>query len=119
MEVLIVDDCEHIRVMAGIILGAAGFAVVEAVNGEAGLAKFETSRPDVILTDINMPIMDGLTLIERVRALPSGKTVPIVVLSSDGRRENVDRARRSGISCWIDKPINPQQIAAAVALAVQ
>ncbi|OYX34932.1 MAG: hypothetical protein B7Y99_04725 [Caulobacterales bacterium 32-69-10] len=119
VEVLIVDDCERIRAIAGAVLIAAGFDIIEASNGQAGLNRFEANTPDAIVTDINMPVMDGLTLIERVRAHPEGKTVPIIVVSANDKTANFERAKRSGIVCWLNKAANPLHIAEAVMMAVQ
>ena len=88
--------------------------VTEADNGVAGLKKLATERYDLIITDINMPLMDGLKLVRRVRADERHKDVPIIVITTEGTSEDRQRAMALGASAYITKPIQAPQVIATV-----
>ena len=108
MHILVVDDSERVRTVVATILEAAGCRVDQAADGLSGLKQFMAEQPDAIMTDINMPVMDGLSFVARIRAQPGGQALPIFVLSSDecpGKRE---QARAYGVRRWMEKPIDPR-----------
>jgi two-component system chemotaxis response regulator CheY len=117
MRVLIVDDSVELRTIIKSVLEAVGCIVDEAKDGLEGLARFLVCEPDVIVTDINMPVMDGLTFVERLREEPQGRLKPILVLSSQSCPQKKARARRSGVQLWMDKPVDFAALAVAVARA--
>ena len=88
--------------------------VTEADDGVDGLKKLATGKFDIILTDINMPIMDGLKLVKRVRTDPVHKLTPIVVITTEGSQEDRDRAMQLGANAYITKPIQAPQVIAKV-----
>jgi two-component system chemotaxis response regulator CheY len=88
--------------------------VVEADDGVDGLRKLATGKFDLILTDINMPIMDGLKLVKRVRSDPTHKDVPIIVVTTEGSEEDKERALQLGANAYITKPIQAPQVLAKV-----
>jgi two-component system chemotaxis response regulator CheY len=88
--------------------------VTEADDGVDGLRKLATGKFDIILTDINMPIMDGLKLVKRVRSDPAHKDVPIVVVTTEGSEEDKERALQLGANAYITKPIQAPQVIAKV-----
>ncbi|MBZ0164895.1 MAG: response regulator [Notoacmeibacter sp.] len=113
-KILTVDDSRTMREMLRHCLTNAGFEVVTAEHGEDGLQKLEESLPDVIITDINMPVMDGFQFIEGVRAMPNRSRLPILVLSTESDAEKKSRARKAGATGWIVKPFDPEKLVNAV-----
>ena len=106
---------KSMREMLKATLLGAGFEVVQAEDGVHGLEVLEaTSMPDVILTDINMPRMDGFGFIEGVRRDQRYRSVPILVLTTEGEPEKKDRARRAGATGWIVKPFDPEKLINAI-----
>ncbi len=113
--ILTVDDSRTMREMLKATLLGAGFDVVQAEDGVHGLEVLEASdMPDVILTDINMPRMDGFGFIEGVRRDQRYRSVPILVLTTEGEPEKKDRARRAGATGWIVKPFDPEKLINAI-----
>ena len=113
--ILTVDDSRTMREMLKATLLGAGFEVVQAEDGVHGLEVLEASdMPDVILTDINMPRMDGFGFIEGVRRDQRYRSVPILVLTTEGEPEKKDRARRAGATGWIVKPFDPEKLINAI-----
>lgn len=111
--ILAVDDSLTIRELINFVLGNAGFNVVLAEDGLEGLERLERVKPDVIITDVNMPRMDGLSFIERIR---DGKArgTPILVLTTESEPALKQRAKAAGATGWIVKPFNPVQLVEAV-----
>jgi two-component system chemotaxis response regulator CheY len=112
--ILTVDDSRTMRDMLRLALTEAGFRVVQAIDGLDGLAALERERADVIITDINMPNLDGFGFIERVREGGSHRATPILVLTTESDSDKKERARRAGATGWIVKPFNPDKLVAAV-----
>lgn len=105
--ILAVDDSGTIRELIDFVLSSAGFRVVLAHDGLDGVAQLGECKPDMIITDMNMPRMDGLGFIEQARALDAGRTVPIVVLTSETDSAKRARAKSFGAADWLTKPFNP------------
>jgi two-component system chemotaxis response regulator CheY len=112
--ILTVDDSRMMREMLQVVLTEAGFSVVQAEDGLHGLDVLAQSTPDVIITDINMPRMDGFGFIEGVRKEARYRATPILVLSTEGDAEKKSRARAAGATGWIVKPFNAQKLVDAV-----
>ncbi|ATQ69848.1 MULTISPECIES: response regulator [Methylosinus] len=112
--ILTVDDSRTMREMLLLALSDAGFSVVQAEDGVHGLEVLETETPDVIVTDINMPRMDGFGFIEGVRRHQKHRAVPILVLTTESDGDKKDRARRAGATGWIVKPFNPVKLVDAI-----
>ena len=108
--VLAVDDSGSIRSMVAFSLKSAGYQVIEAVDGKDGLEKAKKNRADLVLTDQNMPNMDGLTLIKTLRSLPEYKTVPILVLTTEAGETMKAQGRAAGATGWLVKPFDPQKL---------
>ena len=104
--VLTVDDSRTMRDMLMLTLTSAGYRVVQAVDGVHGLDVLSSEQPTVIITDINMPRLDGFGFIERVRADPQYLGVPILVLTTESSPEKKSLARRAGATGWIVKPFD-------------
>ncbi|MFI5016116.1 MAG: response regulator [Hyphomicrobiales bacterium] len=112
--VLTVDDSRTMRDMLRMALADAGFNVVQADDGLRGLEVLQGETPDVIITDINMPRLDGFGFIEGVRRDARHRAVPILVLTTESDAEKKDRARRAGATGWIVKPVDPVKLVDAI-----
>ncbi len=108
--ILCVDDSASIRQMVGFTLKSAGYEVVEAVDGMDGLDKAKSRTINLVLTDQNMPRMDGLTLIKSLRALPQYKSVPILMLTTESSEAMKSQGRAAGATGWLVKPFDPQKL---------
>lgn len=113
-SILAVDDSASIRQMVGFTLKSSGYEVVEAVDGMDGLDKAKGKTFNLILTDQNMPRMDGLTLIKSLRALPQYKTVPILMLTTESSDAMKQQGRAAGATGWLVKPFDPQKLVEVV-----
>ena len=108
--VLSVDDSGSIRQMVSFTLKSAGYTVIEAVDGQDGLDKAKQKTVDLVLTDQNMPRMDGLTLIKSLRAMPSYRSVPILMLTTESGDAMKAQGKAAGATGWIVKPFDPQKL---------
>lgn len=113
-QILTVDDSASIRQMVNFTLTKAGYGVAEAVDGKDGLGKISSGKFDLIITDLNMPNMDGIQMITAVRKLPSYSFVPILMLSTESQAEKKDAGRKAGATGWIVKPFNAEQLVSVV-----
>jgi two-component system, chemotaxis family, chemotaxis protein CheY len=112
---LVVEDSPMMRQLLVFALGRLkNLRVTEADDGVDGLRKLAVARYDIILTDINMPIMDGLKLVKRVRSDPNHKDTPIVIITTEGAGEDRQRALQLGANAYITKPIQAPQVIATV-----
>ena len=112
--ILAVDDSGSLRQMVVFSLRAAGYQVVEAVDGQDGLDKARTQVFDLVLTDQNMPRMDGITLIRSLRALSAYAKVPILMLTTEASDEMKAKGRAAGANGWLVKPFDPQRLTEVV-----
>lgn len=112
--ILTIDDSSSVRQMVALTLSGAGYMVIEAVDGADGLAKATGNRVDAILTDLNMPVMNGLDFIRRYRASPGSAGIPIVFLTTESDETLKSEARAAGATGWIVKPFKQDQLLAVV-----
>jgi two-component system chemotaxis response regulator CheY len=108
--ILTVDDSVSIRQMVAYTLKSAGFAVVEAVDGADGLEKAKARPVSLVLTDQNMPRMDGISLVKALRGLPQYRATPILVLTTESGDTMKAQGRAAGATGWLVKPFNPQRL---------
>ncbi len=108
--VLSVDDSNSIRQMVSFTLKGAGYEVIEASDGQEALDKAKGKTVDLVLTDQNMPRMDGITLIKSLRALPSYKSVPILMLTTESGDAMKAQGKSAGATGWIVKPFDPNKL---------
>lgn len=108
--ILAVDDSASIRQMVAFTLKGAGYEIVEAVDGMDGLEKAKARMFNLVLTDQNMPRMDGMTLIKSLRALPQYRTTPILVLTTEASDAMKQAGRAAGATGWLVKPFDPQKL---------
>lgn len=108
--ILSVDDSSSIRQMVAFTLKGAGYEVIEAVDGQEALEKAKAKTVDMVLTDQNMPRMDGLTLIKNLRSMPSYKSVPILMLTTESGDAMKAQGKAAGATGWLVKPFDPTKL---------
>ena len=108
--ILAVDDSASMRQMVAFTLKGAGYNVVEAVDGVDALAKAKAQAFDCIVTDVNMPNKDGISLIKELRALPNYKFTPMLMLTTESGMDKKQQGKEAGATGWIVKPFNPDQL---------
>lgn len=112
--IMTADDSASIREMVSFTLRQAGYGVIEAVDGQDALSKFNGNKVDMLIADLNMPNMDGINLIREVRKLPDHKFIPIIILTTESQEAKKNEGRQAGASGWIVKPFKPDQLLAVV-----
>ena len=108
--ILAVDDSASIRQMVSFTLKSAGYEVIEAVDGMDGLDKAKTRNINLVLTDQNMPRLDGLSLIRALRGMPQYATTPILMLTTESSDAMKSQGRAAGATGWLVKPFDPQKL---------
>lgn len=117
--VLVVDDSTSMRQMVCFTLQTAGFETVESGNGVEALADSENKAIDLVITDLNMPEMDGITLIKELRARPNFQFTPILLLTTESQMEKKQEGKAAGATGWMVKPFNPEQLMGVVRKVVR
>lgn len=117
-RVLLVDDDREIVRGVGIRLRAAGYEVLTAFDGQAGLQAAQENRPDAIVLDIRMPVMDGLTMLGKLRECPETRAIPVVVLSASAVAQGKSKALELGARYFLEKPYDPKSLVEAVGSAI-
>ena len=112
--ILVVEDQEDNRQILRDLLGNAGYELTEAENGEEAIAAVAKRRPDLILMDIQLPVMDGYTATRRIRTNPDLKSVPIIAVTSYALTGDEDKARAAGCDGYVSKPYSPRDLLAKV-----
>lgn len=113
--ILAVDDSASMRQMVRYTLEGAGYKVVQAADGVEALDFARTSSVDLVLTDVNMPRMDGIALVRELRAIDTYKYTPMLVLTTESGQDTKQRGKRAGATGWIVKPFNPEQLLMTIA----
>jgi two-component system chemotaxis response regulator CheY len=114
-QILIADDSASMRNMVKATLQSAGHQVTDAPDGQAALNKAKTGKFDVVVTDLNMPVMDGIELVKNLRALPNYKYTPILLLTTESAADKKAAGKQAGATGWLVKPFNPEKLLATVA----
>ena len=107
---LIADDSVTIRQMVSFTLRQAGFTVIEAVDGQDAADRLGDQRVDLIITDLNMPRLDGIGFIRTLRSRPASKHTPVLMLTTESQQEKRQEARAAGATGWIVKPFHPEKL---------
>jgi len=113
-RIMTVDDSASIRQMVSFTLKEAGYEAVEAVDGQDALSKLNGTPIHMIITDLNMPNLDGIGLIKGVRANPAYKFIPIVMLTTESQDSRKQEGKQAGATGWIVKPFKPEQLLAVI-----
>lgn len=112
--VLIVDDSATIRQVVGMTLKGAGYEVMEACDGKDALKKLDGKKINLIISDVNMPIMDGITFVKHVKQMAAYKFTPIIMLTTESDESKKREGQAAGARAWVVKPFKPEQMLAAV-----
>jgi len=113
-NVLIVDDSASLRQVVNIALKGAGYNVIEACDGKDALSKLNGEKIHLIISDVNMPNMDGITFVKEAKKLPNYKFTPIIMLTTESQEEKKKEGQAAGAKAWIVKPFQPAQMLSAV-----
>lgn len=109
--IMLVENSPAIRKIFSFMLTEGGHRTIEAENGADALEKLEKKRPDMIFTDLNMPVMDGVELIRKLRAKEPFKSLPVVVVTTEPRTSpKKEAAKAAGATAWLTKPFTPEQV---------
>ncbi len=114
-KVLIVDDSASMRQLIGFTLRKAGYEVAEGIHGKDGLAQLDKHAPQLIISDLNMPEMDGLEFIRQLRGKPAFRFVPVLMLTTESDDAKKKQGKEAGATGWIVKPFQPEQLLQVVA----
>ncbi|HMM76037.1 MAG TPA: response regulator [Gammaproteobacteria bacterium] len=116
--ILVVDDSASLRQVVSIALKGGGYDVIEACDGQDALGKLNGRKINLIISDVNMPVMDGITFVKEVKRLPMHKFTPIIMLTTESQEAKKQEGQAAGAKAWVVKPFKPEQMLAAVAKLV-
>jgi two-component system chemotaxis response regulator CheY len=116
--ILVVDDSLSMRQVVGIALKGAGYEVIEACDGKDGLAKLAGKKVNLIVSDVNMPNMDGIAFLKEVKQSPAHKFTPVIMLTTESQEDKKKQGQEAGAKAWIVKPFQPDQLVNAVSKLV-
>lgn len=114
-SILIVDDSASLRQVAQIALSGAGYEVIEAADGVDALAKLDGRRIHLVISDLNMPRMDGIELLKKIKAHATYRFTPVIMLTTENSRDRIEEGRAAGAKAWMVKPFQPAALLDAVA----
>ena len=112
--IMIVDDSASMRMVVGIALKGAGYEVLEGRDGNDALAKLTGQKVHLIISDVNMPGMDGISFVKAVKLLPAYKFTPIIMLTTESNEARKREGQAAGARAWVVKPFQPEQLLNAV-----
>jgi len=114
-SILVVDDSASLRQVVRIALSGAGYDVIEAEDGQDALKKLDGRKIHLVVSDVNMPIMDGITFVKQMKLLPSYRFTPVIMLTTESQEGKKQEGQAAGAKAWVVKPFKPEQMLAAVA----
>ena len=112
--IMVIDDSVSLREVVGISLRDAGYEVIEACDGRDALAKLDGRKVQLMICDVNMPVMDGISFVKEVKRLPRHRFVPIIMLTTESRESRKLEGQLAGAKAWVVKPFRPEQMLRAV-----
>ncbi len=112
--ILIVDDSASVRQVVGIALKGAGYDIIEGVDGKDALSKLTGQKVHLIISDVNMPNMDGITFVKEVKKMDAYKFTPVIMLTTESQEGKKQEGQAAGAKAWVVKPFQPAQMLAAV-----
>jgi two-component system chemotaxis response regulator CheY len=112
--IMVVDDSASLRQVVHIALKGAGYEVVEACDGKDALGKLDGRKLNLVISDVNMPNMDGITFVQELKKLPTYKFTPVIMLTTESQDEKKRQGQAAGAKAWVVKPFQPQQMLDAV-----
>jgi len=113
-RILVVDDSASVRTVAGIALREAGYEVIEATNGQEGLKKLDGARFHLVISDVNMPVLDGIGFLKQIKSHPTYRFTPVIMLTTEAGEDKKQEGRAAGAKAWIVKPFQPKVLLDAV-----
>lgn len=113
--VMVVDDSASLRQVVGIALRGAGYDVIEGCDGKDALAKLTGQKVHLVISDVNMPNMDGITFVKNLKQIPAYKFTPVIMLTTESQEGKKQEGQAAGAKAWVVKPFQPTQMLAAVA----
>ncbi|MBV1776913.1 response regulator [Burkholderiaceae bacterium DAT-1] len=116
--ILVVDDSSSLRQVVNIALSGAGYEVVEASDGKDALTKLDGRKFHLVISDVNMPNMDGITFVKNMKQNPTYKFTPVIMLTTEGDESKKQEGQAAGAKAWVLKPFQPAQMLAAVSKLV-
>jgi two-component system, chemotaxis family, chemotaxis protein CheY len=117
-NILVVDDSASIRQVVGIALRGAGYNVLEATDGKDALVKLDGQKINLVISDVNMPNMDGISFLKEMRQKPNYKFTPVIMLTTEGAEEKKREGQAAGAKAWIVKPFRAEQMLQAVSMLI-
>jgi len=117
--ILFVEDSASVRQVMNSTLTREGYEVILASDGQDALGKLDGSKIHLIISDVNMPNMDGLTFVKKAKQLPAYKFTPIIMLTTETQEEKMNEGKAAGVKAWIVKPFQPSHLLAAAAQLIQ
>lgn len=112
--IMIVDDSASIRQVVGLTLKNAGYDTIEAVDGRDAVGKLDGRRVHLIICDVNMPNMDGISFVKQMKTMPSYRFTPVIMLTTEAGESKKQEGQLAGARAWVVKPFQPAQMLAAV-----
>lgn len=112
--ILVVDDSSSMRQVVGMALKGGGYEVIEACDGKDALAKLSGQKIHLVISDVNMPNMDGITFVQELKKIAAYKFMPVIMLTTEGSDEKKKAGQAAGAKAWVVKPFQPQQLLAVV-----
>lgn len=116
--ILVVDDSASVRQVVGMTLRSAGYTVVEASDGKEALNKLDGQKINLVISDVNMPHMDGISFLKEMKQKPQYKFTPVIMLTTEGADEKKREGQAAGAKAWIVKPFRPEQMLQAVSMLI-
>ena len=113
-RILVVDDSASVRTVAGIALREAGYEVLEAANGQEGLSRLNGERIHLVISDVNMPILDGIGFLKQIKAHPNYRFTPVIMLTTESLESKKKEGQAAGVRAWVTKPFQPPVLLSAV-----
>ncbi|MFT3736791.1 MAG: response regulator [Rhodocyclaceae bacterium] len=117
--IMIVDDSFSMRRTLGMALAGAGYDIVEAENGQDALDKLDGRKLNLIISDVNMPQLDGVNFVKALKQLPSYKFTPVIMLTTESKESSMQEGKAAGVRAWVLKPFQPAALLDAVAKLIQ
>jgi two-component system chemotaxis response regulator CheY len=116
--ILVVDDSASIRQVVSITLKSAGYSVIEAVDGKDALTKLDGQKVNLVISDVNMPNMDGITFVKEMKQKANYKFTPVIMLTTEGSDEKKKEGQAAGAKAWVVKPFKPEHMLQAVSMLI-
>jgi two-component system chemotaxis response regulator CheY len=116
--IMVVDDSASLRQVVSIALKGAGYDILEASDGKDALSKLTGQKVHLIVSDVNMPNMDGISMVREIKQMPAYKFTPVIMLTTESQESKKTEGKAAGVKAWMVKPFKPDQMLAAVAKLV-